>query len=482
MKISNTLKETIRFAALCLILLAVVMDQIEAVNYYFGETISDPIIVMALAMISFFSGHRFLPKVNYVKITFLSILLTTFTFGLFLSHLTYRTFPYPTVLTYTFVVLSAFTIALWTPLERRGSSSALFLLIFLVGSICYFFIPSVRPVHLALPGLILLLSEAIYSQKYRWVTLYLVFAFGNVLLYLIPTAKIQLYTSQKKYYDPVIYSKETAFQTIDITQWKGERWFYYNNVNQFSSIDHWLYFEPMVHPITQFKNGKNKVLVIGGENGMIAKELLAYDDIKQIDLLPIDTALYRLAKTSDFFVALNEHSLSHDRVRLKKNTPFHFLNMHKAHYDLIFVDIPDPVDLELNQYYTKEFYELCHTALKNDGLFITQAGSPYFATKAFQCIKNTIQRAGFSSVPMHNQVLTLGEWGWVIGSKNKSKEMLLESLKQLEFKDPETMWLNNEAMNMMLSFGKSAITRDTLINSLNTPIVHEYYRDGTWKF
>ena len=53
----------------------------------------------------------------------------------------------------------------------------------------------------------------------------------------------KFFESQKEYEDLVLLSKETKFQKVDVTTWKGHYWYYQNGVNHFSSIDSWLYFK-----------------------------------------------------------------------------------------------------------------------------------------------------------------------------------------------------------------------------------------------
>ncbi len=291
------------------------------------------------------------------------------------------------------------------------------------------------------------------------------------------------YASQRKFHDKVVYSAETPFQRIDVTAWKKHRWFYVNGINQFSSLDEWMYYEPMVHPVMQLAKDSRRVLILGGENGLIARELRKYPQLSQIDILPLDTAFFTLAKTHPEFVDINSGALSDSNIQLVSGDPFRHLFASKATYDAIFVDLPDPTDLEINQYYTREFYTLCHDALSQNGYIVTQAGSPYYATKAFYAIGRTLAAAGFGVLPLHNQVLTLGEWGWSIGSKQESSEMLKDKARKLAFEEIGTRWLNQEAMQMMMSFGKPYVIADTIeINSLKKPVIHRYYSEGTWSF
>ncbi|GAB5524000.1 MAG: hypothetical protein Roseis2KO_18720 [Roseivirga sp.] len=289
------------------------------------------------------------------------------------------------------------------------------------------------------------------------------------------------YKSQSKFHDKVVFSQATAFQQIDITEWKGNHWFYQDGINLFSSIDSWLYFEPFAHPAMQLLQPGSKVLIVGGENGMLARELLKYKNA-QIDLAPVDKAYQDLSENLSFFTEQHRDVFSESRLTVLDESAFRLLNKSTEAYDAIFVDVPDPIDIELNQYFSKEFYGLCHAALKANGLLVTQSGSPYFATTAFQSIQKTIQVAGFDVQAYHNQVLSLGEWAWTIGAKEVSGIELKSSLKELNFDGVETQWLNNEAMQMMLSFGKSYVTTgDIKVNTIEEPVIYKYYNQGNYQ-
>ena len=121
--------------------------------------------------------------------------------------------------------------------------------------------------------------------------------------------------------------------------------------------------------------------------------------------------------------------------------------------------------------------------MRKNGLIITQAGSPYYATKAFLCIDKSMSSAGFTTQKLHNQVLTLGEWGWILGAKNIEKKFLKKKLKNLKFKDIKTKWINNEAMQLITSFGKNIypFEIDTIkVNTIHDPNLYRYYLEGNW--
>lgn len=285
---------------------------------------------------------------------------------------------------------------------------------------------------------------------------------------------------QSKYHDKVVYSQTTDLQTIDITEWRGNYWFYADGINQFSSIDSWLFYEPFVYPALQVSTAKSKVLVIGGENGMLVKDLRK-SGLNDLDLIPIDSDLIKMAQNETLFLKQNEGSLNIPGLNFRQGDVFNFLNGMHDSYDLIFVDVADPVDLERNQYFTQDFYQLIANALTKNGLFITQSGSPYFATEAFEVVQKTIASAGFDPITFHNQILTLGEWSWTMGSKSSTAFELKEQLSVSDFNNYQTQWLNQDAMQMMLSFGKpTRVTSDLRVNTILEPTLYQYYLSGNY--
>ncbi len=291
----------------------------------------------------------------------------------------------------------------------------------------------------------------------------------------------QLIARQKKYADKVVFTDFSRQNKVDVTSWRGNYWYYINNQNRLSSLDEYLYHEPFVHPAMHINSVKvSKALVLGGEMGGVVRELVKYVEIDNIDVIPLDIELLKKFKEKELLKKIGGKSWYDSRVDIIDQEVFKFLENEVSEYDAIFIDLPDPTNLLYNQFYTLEFYELCRKSLKQNGIMVTQAGSPYFATKAFYSIIKTIDKAGFKSIPYHNQILTLGEWGWVIGKKSNVEidQVNFSRIDQLSVK-----WINQNAMDLMLSFGKIRVdTTGIRINRIKEPITFQYYQAGNWAF
>jgi spermidine synthase len=311
---------------------------------------------------------------------------------------------------------------------------------------------------------------------------------GIAVLALISTGAyyakpIVLEGEQTRYKDKVVFAKESKYQRIVLTQWKNEYWLYINGNQQLCTIDEDKYHEPLIHPALNIIKERKHILVLGGGDGCAVREILKYPDVEKITLVDLDSVMTNLGKYNPILRDLNEDAFHHPKLQIINADAFNFLETGEEFYDAIIVDLPDPRSIELNRLYTLQFYQLCKLKLKQHGVLLTQAGSPYYATKAFLCIEKTMAAAGFTTQKMHNQVITLGEWGWVIGLKSWPKEKNLKSaLEQMSFNIP-TQWLNQDAMLMMCNFGKNIyepIQDSIAINQIQNPALYRYYLKGNW--
>ncbi len=294
-----------------------------------------------------------------------------------------------------------------------------------------------------------------------------------------------LFGEQKRYADQIVFEHQSKYQKLVITQWKNDFWLYINGHQQFSTRDEELYHEPLVHPIMRVSPSPNNVLVMGGGDGLAVREILKYPEVERITLVDLDPAMTKLSKTHPVLLAANDSSLYHKKVKIYNQDAYKFLADTSDYFDVIIIDLPDPRSVELNRLYSKEFYILCNKQLRPNGLIITQSGSPYYGSRAFECIRRTMQAADFEVLQIHNQILTMGQWGWTIGSKSLTADRLRTALRKLSFEGIPTRWINNDAMLMITSFGKKDYFFDEKrgkveINTIHNPVLYKYYLNESW--
>ena len=284
-----------------------------------------------------------------------------------------------------------------------------------------------------------------------------------------------------RYRDLVVYSEQSRYQKIVMTYSKGDYWLFLNGNQQLSTIDEAMYHEPMVHAPMVLSKEPRSVLVLGGGDGVVVRELLKYPDLSKIVLVDLDPAVTLMAQNHPIMLSINENSLNNDRVKVINQDGFQFLAETQKKFDVVIADFPDPRTVDLGRLYSREFYGLVHQVLNESGIMITQAGSPYYAPQAFDCIELTIQSAGFNTLRLHNQVLSLGEWGWVMGSKQKRE--LKNELQSASLGAIPTQWLTDGALTRISSFGAEVFESNYAsisINRLHDPVLYHYYLNGRW--
>jgi len=306
-------------------------------------------------------------------------------------------------------------------------------------------------------------------------------AIGLVLLG-VCMRPIVMFGEQSQYRDRVVFQKQTPYQRIVITEWKGHHWLYLNNNVQFSTYDEVRYHEPLIHPAMQLAGSRERVLVLGGGDGLAVREVMKYIDVKRVTLVDLDAEVIALARSYPALRAANKGSLDDPRLDVVMGDAGRFLADSAELFDVIVVDLPDPKGPDLARLYSREFYRECLAHLSADGVVVTQASSPLHAKKAFLCVYQTMQSAGFSVVPYHTYVPTMSDWGWVLGVREKLDRGLKARVRALDFEGIETQYINGEVMRGMLSFGKG--TFDDLENiAVSTelePTVDQYYRESEW--
>jgi spermidine synthase len=290
---------------------------------------------------------------------------------------------------------------------------------------------------------------------------------------------------QRRYQDRIVFQKQSRYQKIVVTEWKGHHWLYLNTHQQLSSYDEYLYHEPLVHPAMMLAKQAKDVLILGGGDGCAAREVLKYPSVQKLTLVDLDPEMTRLGKQHPIFIALNDSALHSPKIEVLNQDAYKFMDETMGFFDVMIIDFPDPRTIEIGRLYSVEFFVMCFRHLRPNGKVVVQSGSPYFGPKAFYCVKKTLQAAGFQVVSLHNHVLTFGEWGFQLASKSLSQDQMLYQLRNFSAEFPvPTRWLNSDALDMITRFGKPISGIDTaeiLPNKIHQPVLHNYYNRGAWE-
>jgi spermidine synthase len=302
---------------------------------------------------------------------------------------------------------------------------------------------------------------------------------------LIGSGRFVSFTENLLYQDNILFVRQSKYQRIVVTKWHNDVRLYLDGGLQFSSIDEHRYHEALVHPAVSAVPGAQRALILGGGDGMAARELLKYPHIQRIDLVDLDEEMIGLFRDRPFLADLSGRSLSDRRVHVHIGDAGKFLERSIDSWDLIFLDLPDPNKLELARLYTRSFYKLIAKRLAVQGIVVTQATSPFYAPEAFWCIVKTWSDAPdgpeggqrFHVYPYHAYVPSFGDWGFVMASRKplNPRDLCLANIP-LRF-------LTNELLPTLFTFpGDSLPKTNVQANNLDDQILVKYYRRGWRRF
>lgn len=214
---------------------------------------------------------------------------------------------------------------------------------------------------------------------------------------------------------PVIYAHDSPYQRIVITQSPRTTRLFLNGNLQFSSDDEQRYHEVLVHPaVAALGRDPKQVLILGGGDGLAARELLKYDSVERILLVDLDPAMTEVFRNVPVARELNRGSLHDPRVEVKNADAFTWLETAAESFDLGIVDFPDPSNYGLGKLYTLTFYQRLRERIAPRGAVVVQSTSPYYARQAFWTIETTMRAADWTTIPMHVYVPSFGEWGFIV--------------------------------------------------------------------
>lgn len=179
-----------------------------------------------------------------------------------------------------------------------------------------------------------------------------------------------------------LFSAQSSFQRIDVLKSKEYgKILVVDGDLMLCEKDEFIYHEMMTHIPMAVHPHIRKVLVIGGGDGGVVRELIKYDEIEKIDVCEIDPLLVEVCFK---YLTKTACSLRDPRVTIFHEDGVRFIRQTEDEYDLIIIDSPNPYGPG-EGLFTKEFYGNCFNALHEDGIMVNQHESAFFQDEAFQC-------------------------------------------------------------------------------------------------
>lgn len=176
--------------------------------------------------------------------------------------------------------------------------------------------------------------------------------------------------------DALLFQGQTPYQKVDI--YATKRWgkvLVLDGIIQTTEADEFVYHEMLTHvPMFGCANPR-RVMIVGGGDGGILREVLKHD-IEHVDMVEIDRTVVDYC--IEHMPTLNDAGriYADPRASLVIEDAFEFIKREKNRYDVILVDSTDPVGAA-EVLFSETFYHLCRSALNPGGVLALQDGVPF---------------------------------------------------------------------------------------------------------
>ncbi|MCX0498048.1 polyamine aminopropyltransferase [Erwinia billingiae] len=183
-----------------------------------------------------------------------------------------------------------------------------------------------------------------------------------------------LHTGFGQYFsvDKILYREQTGHQDLVIFENAAlGRVMALDGVVQTTERDEFIYHEMMTHVPLLAHGAAKRVLIIGGGDGAMLREVSRHKNIEQITMVEIDAGVVTFCQ--QYLPNHSAGAYDDPRFTLVIDDGVNFVAQCSERFDVIISDCTDPIGPG-ESLFTSEFYAGCQRCLNENGIFVAQNG------------------------------------------------------------------------------------------------------------
>ncbi len=246
--------------------------------------------------------------------------------------------------------------------------------------------------------------------------------------------------------DSILHEEHTEYQ--DLMIFENRMWgrvLALDGVIQLTEKDEFVYHEMMAHVPLIAHGCAESVLVVGGGDGGVIREVLKHRSVKRVVLVEIDPAVIEFSKKHLPFIC--QGSLDDPRVEVVIQDGMEFVKNTKEKFDVILCDSADPIG-PAAVLFTEPFFRECKRILNPKGIFVNQSGVPAVQKEELPLVYRNLtphfKHVTFYLVVIPTYVGGFMAFGWASDELDYKKIPLQELCKRREGIQGELKYYNPE--------------------------------------
>jgi len=163
----------------------------------------------------------------------------------------------------------------------------------------------------------------------------------------------------------LLESRDSIYGNLAVLSLGDQISLYENGLWMFSHPDP-LTSEQAVHYALLQHPSPRRILLIGGGISSSLSQILKHPSIRSVDYVELDPMLIALGR--NYLPPSSTLPLDDPRVRIHHTDGRAFIKRVASPYDVVIVNLPDPMTAQLNRFYTVEFFEEAARVMTPDGV------------------------------------------------------------------------------------------------------------------
>ncbi len=216
----------------------------------------------------------------------------------------------------------------------------------------------------------------------------------------------------------VLYHGRSKFQDVLVfDSTNNGRVLVLDGVIQVTERDEFSYQEMMAHIPLYAHPNPEKVLVIGGGDGGILREIAKHPGVKEIFICEIDGDVIEYSKK---YLPSLAKGYDDPRVTVKVMDGAIFMDENQDNFDVIITDSSDPIG-PASVLFETPFYNAMHKSLRDGGIVCTQGESIWLHLDIIKPLMDSIKQTyttveyAYTTIPTYPS----GQIGFIVAGKNR---------------------------------------------------------------
>lgn len=234
--------------------------------------------------------------------------------------------------------------------------------------------------------------------------------------------------------EKTLYKGKTKYQDIELCKTK----LFGNTLKldgffQTSEGEEWFYHETLTHPALMAHPNPKRVLVIGGGDAGIAREVLQHSTVEKVTVAELDGGVIEFSKK--YLKKISGGAFASKRAEFLVCDGKKYIEESKEKFDVILIDLTDPIG-PARPLFEVPFYKTVKAHLNKNGIVALQSEPPIFKPKVFSWVNGNLRKAFKNVFPYLNYIPLYGTmWSFTFASADVDPRKITAQILHKRMKD-----------------------------------------------